>query len=154
MADTKPSEVMGLIKDMNIDQLAEVRKGIDQQLKQRKKDAAKEVRQRVKELSEQLGMPVQELMDQVAGKGVGGRSTGKIAPKFINPENPAQTWSGRGAKPVWLREELQKGKKLEDFAINATQGQGAPKQTPPAAQATKKPEPQKAQASNPQQHKK
>jgi hypothetical protein len=30
------------------------------------------------------------------------------------------TWAGRGAQPVWLREKLMAGAKLEDFAVHKT----------------------------------
>jgi DNA-binding protein H-NS len=42
---------------------------------------------------------------------------GKVAPKYRNPENPEETWAGRGLKPRWLSAALKTGKKLEDFSI-------------------------------------
>src|SRR5580693_4232928 len=42
---------------------------------------------------------------------------GKVAPKYRNPDNPSETWAGRGLKPRWLAAALKGGKKLEDFAI-------------------------------------
>jgi DNA-binding protein H-NS len=48
--------------------------------------------------------------------GQGGR-TGSVAPKYRNPENPAETWAGRGLKPRWLTAAMKGGKSLEDFAI-------------------------------------
>lgn len=39
----------------------------------------------------------------------------KVAPKFRD-EN-GNTWAGRGKRPIWLRDALASGKKLEDFAI-------------------------------------
>lgn len=38
-------------------------------------------------------------------------------PKYRHPENPAVTWSGRGRQPGWIKEELEAGKSLDDFAI-------------------------------------
>jgi DNA-binding protein H-NS len=46
----------------------------------------------------------------------GGRM-GSVAPKCRNPENPAETWAGRGLKPRWLAAAIKGGKKLEDFLI-------------------------------------
>jgi DNA-binding protein H-NS len=40
-----------------------------------------------------------------------------VAPKYRNPENPSETWAGRGLKPRWLTAAMKGGKKLEDFAI-------------------------------------
>jgi DNA-binding protein H-NS len=53
------------------------------------------------------------------GKGIRGRLRGAVAPKYRNPENPAETWAGRGLKPRWLAAALKTGKKLEDFSISA-----------------------------------
>ena len=41
----------------------------------------------------------------------------KVAPKFRNPSNSAQTWAGRGQQPNWLTAEIARGRKLADFAI-------------------------------------
>jgi DNA-binding protein H-NS len=41
----------------------------------------------------------------------------KVLPKYRNPRNPAETWSGRGKQPYWVRAELQSGKKLDDLRI-------------------------------------
>ena len=64
-----------------------------------------------------------EAMASDAGFGLsdllGVRSTkGKtVAAKYMNPDNPSETWSGRGRKPKWLTAKLEKGKKQSDFAI-------------------------------------
>ena len=41
----------------------------------------------------------------------------KAPPKYKNPENPNQTWSGRGRQPAWFKTALEKGKAPSDFAI-------------------------------------
>lgn len=46
-----------------------------------------------------------------------GRSLGKVPPKYRNPANPAETWTGRGRQPRWLAAETAAGKSLEDFLI-------------------------------------
>ncbi len=50
---------------------------------------------------------------------VGGRSTkGKtVAPKYQNPDNKSETWTGRGRKPKWLAAKLEAGATMDDFAI-------------------------------------
>ena len=44
---------------------------------------------------------------------------GKIPPKYRNPDNPPETWAGRGLRPRWLSAALKAGKKLEHFAVTA-----------------------------------
>ncbi len=51
-----------------------------------------------------------------------------VAPKYRNPDNPSETWAGRGLKPRWLAAALKSGKKLEDFAIGAKK-RGRPRKT-------------------------
>ena len=41
----------------------------------------------------------------------------KVFPKYQNPKDPAEKWSGRGKQPLWVRAELKAGKKLERFLI-------------------------------------
>jgi DNA-binding protein H-NS len=70
---------------------------------------------RANALKEQLSAMGAEV-GRVAGygkkKSLAGR---KVAPKYRSPKG--ETWAGRGAQPVWLREAIQRGKKAEDFLI-------------------------------------
>jgi DNA-binding protein H-NS len=47
----------------------------------------------------------------------------KVFPKYQNPKNPAESWSGRGKQPHWVRDQLRNGKKLDRFLIAAAQPQ-------------------------------
>lgn len=42
---------------------------------------------------------------------------GKVAPKYRNPDNPNETWTGRGKPKSWLATKLAGGAQLEDFLI-------------------------------------
>jgi DNA-binding protein H-NS len=46
----------------------------------------------------------------------------KVFPKYQNPKNPTETWSGRGRQPRWLSPQLESGKKLDDFRIHNSSG--------------------------------
>jgi DNA-binding protein H-NS len=41
----------------------------------------------------------------------------KVLPKYQNPRNPTEIWSGRGKQPRWVRAQLNAGKKLEHLLI-------------------------------------
>lgn len=43
---------------------------------------------------------------------------GKVAPKYRNPANPEQTWTGRGRTPLWVQ-DLQKNGMLESALIKS-----------------------------------
>ncbi len=64
-----------------------------------------------------------------------GRKLGKVPPKYRNPANTQETWTGRGKQPRWLAELTAAGKKVEDFLISKV---GA------AKKAAKKASPRKA----------
>jgi DNA-binding protein H-NS len=40
----------------------------------------------------------------------------KVAPKYRGPNG--ELWAGRGAHPVWLREQIKKGRKIDSFLID------------------------------------
>jgi DNA-binding protein H-NS len=41
----------------------------------------------------------------------------KVVPKYYNPLQPTETWSGRGKQPRWLVAALQSGHTLDEFRI-------------------------------------
>jgi DNA-binding protein H-NS len=43
----------------------------------------------------------------------------RVRPKYMNPSNPEEVWSGRGKQPLWVKEQLNTGKKLDQFLIAA-----------------------------------
>ena len=69
------------------------------------------VKREMTALAEKHGFTLRELLD--------GRVKGKsVAPKYANPDDPSQTWAGRGRKPLWLVAKMRKrGAKLQQFAI-------------------------------------
>ncbi len=45
----------------------------------------------------------------------------KGGPAYRNPCNSAETWSGRGRQPKWVRDALARGVCLQDLAIDRAQ---------------------------------
>jgi len=41
----------------------------------------------------------------------------EVLPRYRNPKNPDETWSGRGKQPLWLTAQLRSGKRLDHFLI-------------------------------------
>jgi DNA-binding protein H-NS len=71
-----------------------------------------EVKQKIEAIVQGAGFSVSELFG-----GRGGLKGRTVAAKYVNPENKSETWTGRGRKPRWLSAKLEKGAKLEDFAV-------------------------------------
>lgn len=74
----------------------------------RKKAALVELEEKARE----LGFNLAELATLTTARG-----KTVSAPKFANPANPADTWTGRGRKPRWFSEALAAGKQPGDMAI-------------------------------------
>jgi DNA-binding protein H-NS len=41
----------------------------------------------------------------------------RVLPKYRNPDEPSETWSGRGKQPRWLTKALKTGHTIEEFVI-------------------------------------
>ena len=85
-------------------------------------EKTKEVFLQMRDLAAKHGLTVEDVIANGGRKrrrrGTGPASTGpKSPPKYRNPKDPSKTWTGKGRKPGWIAEALEKGKKLEDFAI-------------------------------------
>ena len=46
------------------------------------------------------------------------RTYPQVYPKYRNPNEPSETWSGRGKQPRWLSSALRTGHTLEEFVIS------------------------------------
>jgi DNA-binding protein H-NS len=66
----------------------------------------------LKEQLSRLGDAADGYTKRGRGSSLRGR---KVAIKYR--DKSGNTWAGRGAHPVWLREKLKAGAKLEDFAV-------------------------------------
>ena len=40
------------------------------------------------------------------------------SPRYRNPGNPSETWSGRGEPPRWVQELRAQGVRLDDLAVD------------------------------------
>ena len=109
-------------------------------MQQARASQVQEVRSKIDALLSQSGLTLADIYPNLRGgrvaKSAGRRST--VAPKYRNPENPAETWSGRGRQPLWLAQALKRrGVKVEDFLIEGASAKGS--QATKSAKATKAP---------------
>jgi DNA-binding protein H-NS len=51
----------------------------------------------------------------------------RVYPKYRNPKEPSETWSGRGKQPRWLAAALKTGHSIEEFAIGNVESTKNPK---------------------------
>lgn len=78
--------------------------------KQRRLDAErKALLDQARELAKKHGVSVDTLLIPA------GRRRSSAPAKYRNPDNPKQTWSGRGKKPAWVQAHLDAGGTLDDL---------------------------------------
>ncbi|CAD2249172.1 H-NS family nucleoid-associated regulatory protein [Xanthomonas arboricola] len=107
------------------------------------------VRTQLTRAAKAQGYSIEELFGASAGSGRpaaaakpgprAGRKLGKVPPKYRNPANPQEAWTGRGKQPRWLAELTAAGKKVEDFLISKVSAKKTPaKKAAPRKAATKR----------------
>jgi DNA-binding protein H-NS len=109
--------VVGSLKSMSVDQLSNLQAQVEAALSAKVVEERRELEAKLSQLSR---------LSAGGGARTNGRGPGRgglslrgrtVAAKYRNPENPSETWAGRGLKPRWLTAAMKSGKKLEDFAI-------------------------------------
>lgn len=118
------------LKSMSLAKLSKLKEQVESVLRAKVAEERRTVEDRLNEL------------DRLAlngGRPKTGRGgvRGSIAPKYRNPDNPIETWAGRGLKPRWLVAAIKAGGKLEDFSIEPAprKSPGRPRKARPAAAA-------------------
>jgi len=74
-----------------------------------------EVADKVRKLALDNGLNISDLV--AAEKTKAKKPRGKVAPKYKNPENGSETWTGRGRQPRWVASALEGGKTLDELLI-------------------------------------
>ena len=70
------------------------------------------LRAKLTELAREHGFDIKELIGHGKGR------NGAVAPKYRDPQNPSNTWTGRGRMPRWMAAAMKGGKtRKEDFLI-------------------------------------
>lgn len=103
------------LKSLNHNQLNDLITKAQTRQHEMRKEKVSKLREKVHALIKAEGYT----FDDVFGSARGGkrRSGGTVAPKYRNPANPDQTWSGRGKHPRWFNDALKAGKKEKDLLI-------------------------------------
>lgn len=98
------------LNSMSKDELLGMRRNIDKALDcfdKRQKEAALAAAKRA---AEEHGFSLEEVL--------GKTSTGKtVIPKYRNPGDPGQTWTGRGRQPAWYKSAIAAGTDPAELAI-------------------------------------
>jgi len=109
------------LKSMSFDDLIQLRHGVEEMISQKATSAKRELQAKLEELDNLTGSAA-----PVAKKRRGVLAGTKVAPKYRNPKNRTQTWSGRGRTPLWLQAMIKQGHKIDEFAIRSAAAHAKP----------------------------
>ncbi|MGJ8530128.1 H-NS histone family protein [Maritalea sp.] len=119
---------------MNLDRLKKEKIKIEKAIANREAKAKGEVLAKLVAMAQDSGIDLSELAGKQSrktrtsakavpekkptrGKKKTSSRRGKVAPKYRNPNDPSMTWSGRGIKPIWVRDHLDNGGSIESITI-------------------------------------
>jgi DNA-binding protein H-NS len=101
------------ISKLELSELKQLSRDITNALDGYATNKRRECLKELKEVAKKHGFTLEDFTRPTAENAI------KMAPvpKYHNPADPSQTWTGRGRKPAWIISGLDAGKQLADFAI-------------------------------------
>lgn len=101
------------LDNMSLKELRELQTQVTRAISTFEDRKKKEALSELEETARKMGFTLAELT------GMTGQKKRKAAPpKYANPANPSETWTGRGRRPRWVEETLAKGGSLESLAVS------------------------------------
>src|SRR5664280_1867093 len=102
---------------MSIDEMWELHEEISRVLSVRLTSEKRELEKRLTQLRREKETQQLEPVDTQSGGHRERRKYPRVYPKYRNPNEPSETWSGRGKQPRWLAAALKTGRTIEEFVI-------------------------------------
>lgn len=114
----KEQDIIAFLEKADRKSLCNMEELIIKLKEKKKKEQAKELTYKLRELVRDSGVDIKDLLVQLSEKQADKPNKPKtsVKPKYRNPKDPTQTWSGRGIIPAWAKAYKDKGK-LEEIAI-------------------------------------
>ena len=98
--------IMGIdLSKMSMDELSALEKDIQKAKVALEKQRLADARAAIENAAKEFGVSIEEILGAKPER----KSGPKGVAKYANPENPAQTWTGRGRQPAWYREAIEAG---------------------------------------------
>ena len=105
------------LSNMSSAELRNLQEQVKRELKQRESQDLAKAREQILAIAQSVGVPVKELIGS-GGSGAGSRGkTGSVAPRYRNPADSSQQWTGRGRQPKWVKEWLDAGKDISGLKV-------------------------------------
>ncbi|MEB8387455.1 H-NS histone family protein [Rhodobacteraceae bacterium KMM 6894] len=108
------------LKSLNLRELKLLQKKVDRAIATHEKRARKDALNAVKDKAKELGFSLKELVGghDASSDDDSGATRTPSAPKYSNPDDATQTWTGRGRKPNWIKDAIDGGADIETMRIN------------------------------------
>ena len=103
------------ISGLNAAELKELAVKIEKRAVEVEKETLQTALKEMRAIANKLGVAFEDVIALHSGKGKNAAT--KSAAKYANPDDPAQTWTGRGRKPAWVKTALEAGKSIDDLTI-------------------------------------
>lgn len=104
------------LSNMSSADLRNLQEQVKRELKQREGQDLAKAREQILAIAQSVGVPLKDLVGG-AGAGRPGRKTGTVAPRYRNPADESQQWTGRGRQPKWVKEWLDAGKDIAGLKV-------------------------------------
>jgi DNA-binding protein H-NS len=104
------------LETMNLTELKALQAAVDAAISDYERRKKAEATAALEEVAKEHGFSLAALLENAPRKGAKLRTKGD--PKYRNPEDPEQTWTGKGRKPAWVVKHLENGGQLEALAIS------------------------------------
>lgn len=103
------------LKSLSFADLDNLQKNIVIEMESRRREERQKLIEEFRERAKVLGVSIEEL----AGSGRKTKATraGTGVAMYANPADPSATWTGKGKRPNWFKEQLAAGKSAEDMRI-------------------------------------
>ena len=100
------------LKRLTPKQLDDLARQIESHKSERRNSHLAVVRAKAAEMARAAGLTLADVFPQS-----GTKRRGTVAPKYRNPADHTQTWSGRDRQPRWFKAALRKGKTERSLLI-------------------------------------
>ena len=101
------------LEKLSLKELQELELRVEKAIAEARLKERSELKAEIEQMVADRGFTMSEIFSTKRGSPKGRT----VAPKFANPDDPGQTWTGRGRKPNWLVQKLEEGTDLDDFLL-------------------------------------
>ncbi len=121
------------LNKLSLTELNRLKSRVEAEIARRADTSKRDLLKKVQKLAADAGVSLDDLLGQAPAKAAGktaakatpkasakkpgARKGQKVAPKYSNPADVSQTWTGRGRQPAWVAAHVAAGNTLDSLLI-------------------------------------